>query len=138
LRFPLGVQGLQFTIRTTGHFLRMKRVELGPDLPFPGKWTIDYQIANAASGSELRVIAFGADTTVRIGAGDYHDLFRVVYDVADIASGIGGNRAVTSMTVGDVSSALAHWLGASAVGVAPTGGTLQVSIYDAAARGAGI
>jgi hypothetical protein len=135
------VQGIQFTIHTTGRNIRIERVEFGSDFPGAENWLIDYQVINAASGSEVRVIAFGRDTTAAITSGKYNELFRVVYDVPAIAAtdaeGKGASRASASMTIGEVSSAIADRFGTSAgIGVWADRGASRITIIDAWMHGA--
>lgn len=128
-----GVQGIQFTVRTVGHDLRIRRIEMGSEIPTPERWIIDYQIFTTAGGSELRFIAFGRDTATNIGAGHYDDLFRIVYDVPAVGlgrHGADGGNLHASMELADVGSAMADRYGRSAgIGILPDRGAFDLTIH---------
>jgi hypothetical protein len=133
----LGVQGVQFTLVYPATGLKVKRIEAGADLPSPGAWTIDYQVHNARSGSEVTVIAFGSDTTVNIPEGDHRDCFRVVFDLPDLKLCGGATKsAIMPMTLGltHVESALANRYGQSA-GLVAGDSVMRLAVFDAGTRG---
>jgi hypothetical protein len=133
----LGVQGVQFTLVYPATGLKVKRIEAGADLPSPGAWTIDYQVHNARSGSEVTVIAFGSDTTVNLPEGDHRDCFRVVFDLPDLKLCGGTTRsAIMPMTLGltHVESALANRYGQSA-GLVAGDSVMRLAVFDAGTRG---
>lgn len=133
------LQGLQFKLTAPNTTLKLKKVEMGPSVSNPMDWNFDYEITNAASGSEILVVLYGRDTTVNIAAGTYDSLFRVSYDVKDIKicnSTPGGDSLVEVMFLHDVQSALATNLGESAgVNVDNNRDTANFNVFNSSSRG---
>jgi hypothetical protein len=133
------LQGIQFKVTAPNTVLKLKKVELGPTITNPLDWNFDYEITNAASGSEALVILYGRDTTVNIPAGTYDSLFRVSYDVKDIKVCNGapsGDSVHTEMYVHSVQSALATNLGESAgVQPDPNRDSASFNVFNSSSRG---
>lgn len=132
------LQGLQFKVTATSNFLRLKSVVLGPSIN-PVGWNFDYELVNAASGSELKIVLYGQDTTINLPAGTYDSLFIVNYDVKDVKvcnGGPGGDSVSALAYLHSVESVLATELGESAgVGVDNNRDTTNFYVHNSSSRG---
>ncbi len=132
------LQGIQFKITAPSTIVKLKSVVLGPALT-PAGWNFDYELVNAASGSELKVVLYGEDSTMNLPAGTYDSLFVVRYDVKDIKTcngGPGGDTAIALAFLNSVESVLATNLGEpGGVGVDPDRDTTSFFVHNSSARG---
>jgi hypothetical protein len=133
------LQGLQFKLTAPTNKLKIKKVELGSAFANPLDWNFDYEISNAASGSEVLVILYGKDTTKNLPADTYPNLFKVTYDVKNITvcnDTLGGDTVNAITYLNSVQSSLATNLGESAgVGVDPDRDTASYTLHNSADRG---
>ncbi len=136
----VGAQGLQFKLTSASPVLKITRVELGSSLPGgAGNWNFDYEIRNAASGSEALVILYGRDTTVNFNSNTFDSVFCVSFDVKNIAicnAGLGGDTVRTYMYLNSIQSSLANGIGSSAgIGADPDRDSSQYNVQNSSARG---
>ncbi|MBS1913027.1 MAG: T9SS type A sorting domain-containing protein [Bacteroidetes bacterium] len=133
------VQGLQFKVNVPNTVLKVKKVELGPSITNPANWNFDYELINASSGAEARIILYGQDTTINFPAGTYDSLFRIRYDVKDIKvcdGAPGGDTVLALMYLSDPQSVLATSEGLSAnVGIDANRDTTSYGVYNSSSRG---
>lgn len=132
------LQGLQFKITAPSTFVRLKSVELGPSID-PAGWNFDYELTNAVSGAELKVVLYGQDTTINLPAGTYDSLFIVHYDVKDIKvcnDAPGGDSLSAIAYLHSVESVIATNLGESGdVGVDNNRDTTNFYVHNSSSRG---
>lgn len=133
------LQGMQFKLTVPNTTLKLKNVQLGPNVANPLDWNFDYEMINAASGSEVIVLLYGRDTTINFPAGTYDSLFVVNYDVKNIktCNGTAGADSVdVLMYLHSVQSVLATDLGESAgLGVDNNRDTANFSVFNSSSRG---
>jgi len=137
---PTGAQGLQFRLTAPGNVVKITGVSIGQSLPNPGDWTFDYEITNAASGSEVQIVLYGRDTTVNFAPSSQLDsLFVVALDVKDINvcnAGPSGDSVVALMYLNDIQSSLANSLGSPAgIAADPDRDSSQYNVHNSSARG---
>ncbi|MEO5929166.1 MAG: choice-of-anchor D domain-containing protein [Candidatus Kapaibacterium sp.] len=133
------VQGIQFKITSPNTTLKIKKVELGSAITNPLDWNFDYEVTNAASGSEALVILYGHDTTKNLPTGNYPNLFRVTYDVKNIRicdGALGGDTLNAIMYLNSPQSSLATNLGQTAgVGIDGNRDSASYTIHNSSGRG---
>lgn len=135
------MQGLQFRIKTTNNTIKITSVQLVNNCGAASSttdWSFDYELSNAASGSEATVVLYGADSTINF-LGQCDSLFRVNYDVKNIntCGGTAGCDSVTSLAyISEVESSINDNLGTPA-GVATDADrdTTNFYVYNTSARG---
>lgn len=135
-----GAQGLQFRLTAPGNTLKITGVQLGQSLPNPGNWNFDYEISNAASGSEVQIVLYGQDNSINFAPNSQFDsLFVVSVDVKNIKvcnGGPGGDTAVGIMYLNDIQSSLADDLGTPAgIAADPDRDSSQYNIQNSSSRG---
>lgn len=134
-----GAQGLQFKITAPTNVLKITGVSLGSSVANPANWNFDYEITNAASGSEALVILYGKDTTVKFDANTFDSVFVVRFDVKNIAvcnGGPSGDTIRTWMYLNSIQSSLANGIGTSAgIGADPDRDSSQYNVQNSSARG---
>lgn len=132
------LQGLQFRITAPSTFVKLKSVVLGPSIN-PVGWSFDYELVNAVSGSELKVVLYGQDSSINIPAGTYDSLFIVRYDVKDIKvcnDGPSGDSVSALAYLNSVESVLATALGESGgVSVDANRDTTSFFVHNSSSRG---
>ncbi len=135
-----GAQGLQFRLTAPGNVLKITGVSLGTSLSNPGDWNFDYEITNAASGSEAQIVLYGRDTTINFAPNSQLDsLFVVALDVKDINvcnNGPAGDTAFAWMYLNDIQSSLANSLGSPAgIAADPDRDSSRYNVHNSSARG---
>lgn len=133
------LNGIQFVVTVPNRTLLVDDVVIGSDVPNPSNWEFLYRVVRSSTATEIRVVMYALDGVSNLPAGDYDELVKIFWNVADIndcdgASG-GDTRALTAV-LSDVESSLFGDTGADGgVGTDANRDEAAFTIYNRSARG---
>jgi hypothetical protein len=133
------LNGIQFVVTIPNRVLNVANVVIGEDVATPENWEFLYRVTRTTTASEVKIVLYAKDGVSNLPAGDYDQLVRIDWNVANITDcdgAAGGDARSLTATLSQVESSLFGDEGADGgVGVDANRDEAAFLVLNSSARG---